>query len=172
MALRHVGLNLVYLVPEETGGLEVFARELIAALVAAAPETRFTAFVNREAAAGPPGPWNEAMRAVTVPVRARNRLEWVRGEQQLLPRLARREGVELVHSLASTAPVHGRFRRVVTVHDLIYLIHPEAHGGLRARGMRVLVPLAVRRSHRVLAVSNSTRDDLVARLGVPAAKVD
>jgi len=109
---------------------------------------------------------------VTVPVNARNRLEWVRGEQQLLPRLARRSGVDLVHSLASTAPAHGRFRRVVTVHDLIYLIHPEAHGGLRARGMRVLVPLAVRRSHRVLAVSNSTRDDLVARLGVPAEKVD
>jgi glycosyltransferase involved in cell wall biosynthesis len=172
MPVRHVGLNLVYLVPGETGGMEVVARELLPALAASAPDVRFTAFINREAAAGPRGPWNEAMRAVTVPVNARNRVQWVRGEQQVLPRLARREEVDLVHSLASTAPVHGRFRRVVTVHDLIYLIHPEAHGGLRARGMRLLVPLGVRRSHRVLAVSRTTRDDLVARLGVPPEKID
>jgi glycosyltransferase involved in cell wall biosynthesis len=165
-------LNLVFLVPGETGGMEVVARELLPALVAAAPDVRFTAFVNREAAAGPPAPWDDVMRAVTVPVRARNRLEWVRGEQQLLPRLARREGVDLVHSLASTSPARGRFRRVVTVHDLIYLLHPEAHGGLRARGMRLLVPLGIRRAHRVIAVSANTRDDLVAHLRVPADKVD
>jgi glycosyltransferase involved in cell wall biosynthesis len=171
MPVRHVGLNLVYLVPGETGGMEVVAR-VLPALVAAAPDVRFTAFINREVAAGSPGPWNEAMRAVTVPVSARNRVQWVRGEQQLLPRLARREEVDLVHSLASTAPVHGRFRRVVTVHDLIYLIYPEAHGGLRAKGMRALVPLGVRRSHRVLAVSRNTRDDLVAHLGVPPEKID
>jgi hypothetical protein len=33
----HVGLNLVYLVPGETGGTETYARELIPELVAAAP---------------------------------------------------------------------------------------------------------------------------------------
>src|SRR4051812_37637893 len=31
----HVGLNLVFLTPGETGGMEIYARELIAALVAA-----------------------------------------------------------------------------------------------------------------------------------------
>ena len=33
----HIGLNLIFLVPGETGGMEVAARELIPALVAAAP---------------------------------------------------------------------------------------------------------------------------------------
>src|SRR5579862_5551299 len=98
----HVGLNLIFLVPGETGGMEVAARETIPALVAAAPPgTRFTAFVNRDAG---PGPWGELVPKVEVPVRIANRLEWVRGEQLLLPRLAAREGVDLVHSLASTAP--------------------------------------------------------------------
>ena len=46
-----------------------------------------------------------------------------------------------MHSLASTAPLWGRFRRVVTVHDLIYARFPEAHAGIRDKGMRVLVPL-------------------------------
>ena len=70
----HVGLNLIYLVPGETGGMEVAARELIPELVAAAPDVRFTAFINREAAQAGGGPWADKVRAVTVPVNARRRL--------------------------------------------------------------------------------------------------
>jgi glycosyltransferase involved in cell wall biosynthesis len=169
----HVGLNLVFLVPGETGGMEVAARELIPALVEEAPRgTRFTAFVNREAADAADAPWGELVPSVTVPVRARNRLQWVLGEQLLLPRLAGREGVDLVHSLASTAPLRGRFARVVTIHDLIYARFPEAHAGLRDHGMRVLVPGAARRSDRVIVDSNSTRDDLIELLGVDSARID
>jgi glycosyltransferase involved in cell wall biosynthesis len=169
----HVGLNLIFLVPGETGGMEVAARELIPALLAEAPpEMRFTAFVNREAAAAKDGPWGELLPAVTVPVNARNRVQWVLGEQTLLPRLAARAGVDLVHSLASTAPLWGRFRRVVTVHDLIYARFPEAHAGIRDKGMKVLVPQAARRSHRVIADSQSTRDDLIGMLGLQPDRID
>jgi glycosyltransferase involved in cell wall biosynthesis len=169
----HVGLNLIFLVPGETGGMEVAARELIPALLAAAPAgMRFTAFINREAAASGDGPWGELLPAVTVPVSARNRAQWVLGEQALLPRQAARAGVDLVHSLASTAPLHGRFRRVVTIHDVIYARFPEAHSGMREKGMRVLVPWAARRSDRVIADSHSTRDDLVQVLGIDPERID
>ncbi|HLH13600.1 MAG TPA: glycosyltransferase family 1 protein [Solirubrobacteraceae bacterium] len=169
----HVGLNLVFLVPGETGGMEVVARELIPALLSEAPAgTRFTAFVNREASAAADGPWGETIPAVTVPVSARERVQWVLGEQILLPALAARARVDLVHSLASTAPTWGRFRRVVTVHDLIYARFPEAHAGIRDKGMRLLVPAGVRRSHRVMADSQSTREDLVSLLGVDGGRID
>jgi glycosyltransferase involved in cell wall biosynthesis len=164
---RHVGLNLVFMVPGTTGGMEVAARALIPALRDAAPGIRLTAFVNREAAAEDLG-----VESVVVPVNAARRVEWVRGEQQLLPGLARRAGCDLVHSLASTAPARGRFVRVVTIHDLNYLTVPDAHFGLRSVGMRLLVPLAARTSHRVIADSGATRDDIVTRLRVPAGKVD
>jgi glycosyltransferase involved in cell wall biosynthesis len=168
----HVGLNLIYLVPGETGGMEVYARELIPALLSEAPPgMRFTAFINREAAADG-GPWGEALRARTVRVHGRNRVQWVIGEQALLPFMATRDRVDLMHSLASTAPLWGPYRRVTTVHDLIYARLPEAHSGLRDRGMRLLVPAAVRRSHRVIAISQSTRGDLMALLGTPAEKID
>lgn len=168
----HVGLNLVYLVPGETGGMETYARELIPALRAARPGLRITAFVNREAAAAGGGPWGEEVPAVTVPVRAGRRSEWVRGEQLLLPGLATRAGVDLLHSPGNTAPLRGRFRRVVTVHDLIHRIHPEAHFGLNATAMRWLVALAVRRTDRVIVPSAATRADLLAILGTPATKID
>jgi glycosyltransferase involved in cell wall biosynthesis len=171
-ASPRIGLNLIFLVPGETGGMEVAARELIPALLAVAPGVRFIAFTNREAAAAGDGPWGELLPAVTVPVNARDRKQWVLGEQALLPRLAVKEGVGLLHSLASTAPGWGRFRRVVTVHDLIYARFPEAHSGIRDLGMRALVPWAVRRSDRVIADSSSTKDDLVELLGTASTKID
>jgi glycosyltransferase involved in cell wall biosynthesis len=168
----HLGLNLVYLVPGETGGMETYARELIPALIRERPNLRITAFAGRDAHAVLQKDWAESIEAVEVPVSARRRAEWVRGEQLLLPRLAGRAHIDVLHSLASTAPVWGQFRRVVTIHDVIYRLYPEAHSGLRSLGMRVLVPLAARRSHRVIAPSESTRADLVRLLRVPEEKVD
>ncbi len=167
----HVGLNLVFLVPGEQGGMEVYARELLRALPAVRPDLRVTAFVNREArAAG--GEWDEFAEVVEVPVFARSRVQWVRGEQQLLPRLARRAGVDVLHSLASTAPARGRFRRVVTIHDLLYRVIPDAHFGILGLGMRALIPTAAHRSHRVIVDSQSTHDDVRRFLHVPERKLD
>jgi glycosyltransferase involved in cell wall biosynthesis len=168
----HVGLNLVYLVPDHTGGTETYAQELIPELVAAARDTRFTAFINREASEQTGRPWGELIPTITVPVRAGNRIQWVRGEQQLLPRLAKRAGVDVLHSLANTAPAWGSFRRVVTIHDLAYRMSPEAHLGLLGLGMRVLVPLGARRSDRIIVDAASTRDDLDRLLGIAADRVD
>ena len=165
-----VALNLVFLVPGETGGMETYARELI---------TRFgerrdieaIALVNREAA-GARGPWGEAVPERVVPVCARNRLEWVRGEQLHVPRMAAAVGADVIHSLASTAPLASRVRRITTIHDLNYRISPETHFGLRRLGMRVLVPAAARRSHRLIVDAESTRRDLAEHLGTPPEKVD
>jgi glycosyltransferase involved in cell wall biosynthesis len=169
----HIGLNLIFLVPGETGGMEVYARELIPVLLQEAPpDVRFTAFVNREAAAAGDGPWRDLLPAITVPVHGRDRVQWALGEQTLLPCMAMHARVDLVHSLASTAPLWGHYRRVTTVHDLIYARLPEAHSGLRDHGMRVLVPAAVRRSDRVIAISQSTRRDLVELLAAPPGKID
>jgi glycosyltransferase involved in cell wall biosynthesis len=165
-----VGLNLVFLVPGETGGMEVYARELIPRL-AAIDGVEPIAFVNREAAEGEPGPWHDIAHE-TVPVRARNRLEWVRGEQQHLPGMAAKARCDVVHSLASTAPLRGRFPRVTTIHDLNYKLVPDAHFGLLRLGMGVLVPAAARRSNRIVVDAESTAVDLECHLGIAREKVD
>jgi glycosyltransferase involved in cell wall biosynthesis len=167
-----IGLNLVYLVPGETGGTEIVARELVPALAVARRDIELTIFLNQEAAEAREPFWSGLGEVVTVPVRARSRVQWVRGEQQLLPRIAARTGVEVVHSLGNTGPAWGRFRRVVTVHDLIHRIHPEAHFGVRSLGMRILVSLAAHRSHRVIVDSESTRRDLTRLLRIPPERVD
>ncbi|MEA2492467.1 MAG: hypothetical protein QOJ29_378 [Thermoleophilaceae bacterium] len=162
-----IGLNLIFLVPGHTGGMETYARELIGGLRTERPELELTAFVSREGAG-----WPAELKTVVVPVNSAQRAQWVLGEQVHLPRLAKGEGVDLVHSLATTGPARGPFRRVATVHDLIYKVHPEAHFGLISMGMRVLVPLSVKRATRVIAVSQSTGDDLQRLMNVAADRID
>lgn len=168
-----VALNLVYLVPGETGGMEVYARELLPRL-AALPGLELVAIVNRVAADDAGAPWNALARPLLAPVDARDRKQWVWGEQRHVPRLASAAGADLVHSLASTGParIAGGPPRVTTVHDLHYAVAPEAHFGLRGLGMRLLVPAAVRASRRVIAISQATKDDVVRLLGVPPARID
>jgi glycosyltransferase involved in cell wall biosynthesis len=166
-----VGLNLVYLVPGETGGMETYARELIPRL-AALDGLALTAYVNREAAAAGSGPWGEVVPMRVVPVHARSRVQWVRGEQQHLPGMADRDGCDVLHSLASTAPLRGRAVRVTTIHDLNYKLVPGTHFGVLGLGMGVLVPAAARRSRRVVVDAASTKRDLVEHLRLSAARID
>lgn len=172
MSMR-VALNLVFLVPGETGGMEVYARELLPRL-AALDGVEPIAIVNRVAAADRDAPWNGAVRSVVAPVDARDRRQWVWGEQRHVPRLARELGADLVHSLASTGParIAGGPPRVTTVHDLHYAVVPDAHFGLRGLGMRLLVPAAVNASRRVIADSQATKDDVVREIDFPAERID
>ena len=167
----HVALNLVYLVPGEIGGMETYARELIPRLVAH-DEVHVTCLINEEAAEAADGPWGDIAPMEVVPVRASNRMQWVRGEQQHVPRIAKRLGADLVHSLATTAPLRGDFARVSTVHDLHYKLIPDAHFGVRGLGMRMLVPAAVRRSHIVITDADSTKRELVEHLGTKPSKIE
>ena len=167
----HVGLNLIYLVPGETGGTETYARELVPRLAGDPTGLAITAFINAESTRKLPG-WLAGVRCVKVPVEARNRAQWVFGEQVLLPRLAAASGINLLHSLANTAPAWGSYRRVVTIHDLHHRLVPEAHLGVHGLGMRILVPLAARTAHRVITDSHATAADLSTFLRIPKSKID
>ena len=163
----HVGVNLLFLAPGEMGGLEVYSRELVGALVRR-DDVELTLFVNRLAGAE----WSSLAPVAEAPVDPRRRAQWVAGDQLHVPRLARQSRVELVHSLASTGPAAGGFARVLTVHDLHYRVHPEAHFGVRGLGMRALVPVAVRRADRVIVPSEATRADLLRHTSATAGRVD
>jgi glycosyltransferase involved in cell wall biosynthesis len=60
---------------------------------------------------------------------------------------------------------------VTTIHDVIYKRFPETAGRLNM-GVALLVPLAARRSSRVLTVSEASKSDIVELLGVERERVD
>jgi glycosyltransferase involved in cell wall biosynthesis len=62
-------------------------------------------------------------------------------------------------------------RRIVTIHDLAYLIRPECALPSLIAYLDAVVPRALRAAERVIAVSRSTAHDLSTRLRVPPAKI-
>jgi glycosyltransferase involved in cell wall biosynthesis len=167
-----VGLDLLYLIPDETGGRERYARELVPAMIERCPELELVAFLNRDAGRRLASELGEQVRAVVVPVSARSRAQWALGELGLISLAARRTGVEVLHSLANFAPAWGPFRRVVTIHDLQYRAVPELLSAPARAMTGGMVSLAARGSDRIIAVSAAGRDEIVTGLGVPRERID
>jgi glycosyltransferase involved in cell wall biosynthesis len=61
---------------------------------------------------------------------------------------------------------------VVTVHDLSFLSYPQGFRVLNRSYLRVFTRLSVQRARRVIAVSESTKHDLVQNYGLSPGKVD
>lgn len=168
-----VGINVLHLVPNETGGSELYARRLVPALLETAPDLRLVLFCPREARASLAAePWGSNVELVPVPVQARSRPRRVLAEQLLLRGAARRARIDLLHNAFTTAPVLPGVPQVTTILDVTYKRFPETHPGLLRYGMVVLAPLAARRSRRVLTLSEAAKDDIVRFLGVDADRID
>jgi glycosyltransferase involved in cell wall biosynthesis len=168
-----VGLDLLYLVPGETGGRETYARELVPALLRHfSCDLELVAFVNRDAGPRLAAELGDGVRAVVVPVSARSRAQWALGELALVSMAARRARVELLHSMANFAPAWGPFRRVVTIHDLQYRAVPELLSAPARTATSALMSLAARGAHRVIAVSAAGAEEIVVGLGVERERID
>lgn len=168
-----LGLDLLFMVPGQTGGRETYSRELLRALRETQPDLHVTAFLNRETAAEGRGWWSDLSdRAATLQrVWARNQATWAFGETVALARAATVARVEILHSPANFGPAIGRFARVLTLHDLMYRRQPDlGTRALRLATDAVLIPGA-RRAHRVITATEASREEIAQELGLDRARM-
>lgn len=92
-------------------------------------------------------------------------------EQAFAPWLFERDQIDLVHGTVNVTPLGTRRPTVVTVHDLAFLRFPEQYPGLKQRYLTVLTRRSVERAARVVAVSRSTRNDVLHFYDVAPEKV-
>ncbi len=92
-------------------------------------------------------------------------------EQIAFNRACRRENAALAHVPYFAPPLFPAARTIVTIHDLIPLILPEYRGSILVRAYTRLVALAARRADAIIADSESSQRDIVARLGIDPAHV-
>lgn len=79
--------------------------------------------------------------------------------------------LDLLHAPDFVAPPTRRARRIITVHDLTFLVVPEhAHPDLRAY-LEAVVPRNVRSADHIFADSAATKADLQRLLAVPEERV-
>jgi glycosyltransferase involved in cell wall biosynthesis len=73
--------------------------------------------------------------------------------------------------MAFVAPLFSPCPTVVTVLDLSFLRFPEAFKGCKRAYLTQMTRLSARRAAKVIAISESTRQDVIELLGVPAERV-
>lgn len=93
-------------------------------------------------------------------------------EELVLPRRARRLGADVLHGPAFLIPTRRtRVPKVVTIHDLVAFTHPKTIPAKYALYMRALIRRATRAAIRVITVSESVRQEVVARFAIDPARV-
>jgi glycosyltransferase involved in cell wall biosynthesis len=101
---------------------------------------------------------------------ATSRLRTLAADALWYPRL-RVKGVDVLHCPTFRGPFSSRVPLVVTVHDVAVLRHPEWFNRWTRTYSRLAVPRVIGAAERVIAVSEFTKRELIALLGVPAAKI-
>ncbi|MCB1272315.1 MAG: glycosyltransferase family 4 protein [Microthrixaceae bacterium] len=160
-----VGLNLLYLVPGRVGGTQTYAEQLIEALLAIDNETQYVAYVNRPGARLPLT-GSDRVHTVVTDLDGDSQAKRYFYEQARLPRLLAADGVDLVHSLGYVGPLRTPCPSVVTIHDLIYEGFADFMPLHRRLALRVFVGASARRADHVITVSDSSRRQLAADLGL------
>ena len=102
----HVALGVLSLDPSVSGGPETVLRGLAPALRAARPDSRLTVVTTRRGAAALRADgWDDV---IALPADEGQRVRRLLAEQVLLPRWCARNGVDVLHSIASLAPIRCR----------------------------------------------------------------
>jgi glycosyltransferase involved in cell wall biosynthesis len=87
------------------------------------------------------------------------------------PFVSRRERIDVWHAMAFVAPLLCPCPTVVTVLDLSFLRFPEAFKAFNRLYLTLMTRISVRRASRVIAISESTRQDVIELLGVSPQRV-
>ena len=80
-------------------------------------------------------------------------------------------GLDLLHGLAFAAPMLAACPTVITVHDLSFLRFPGAFRLPNRLYLSLFTRISTHRAARVIAVSESTRRDVIGLCGVPGERV-
>jgi glycosyltransferase involved in cell wall biosynthesis len=82
-------------------------------------------------------------------------------EQLLWPIFIRRDRIDLFHSPYFPIPLLSRSKVIMTVHDMIFERYPQYMPGAWSRPYyKILMKLGLRKSQKIITVSNSTAKDL------------
>ena len=165
-----IGINALYLIPGGVGGTEIYLRELLAALADLDQTNEYLVFTNLETQFDlVPKQANFHWKPQAVHARFRPaRILW---EQIVLPFEAARYRLDVLFNPGFTAPLFSPCRQVTVFHDLQHKRHPEYFRWFDLPFWQFLLWMAAHRSHRLIAVSEATRSDLLRFYSIPKERI-
>ncbi|MFZ6017750.1 MAG: glycosyltransferase family 4 protein [Nitrospirota bacterium] len=164
-----IGINAIFLVAGEGGGIERYLRGLLKGLASIDKKNEYIVFGNRDNA----GTFGLAdnFREIVSPVSARVRPAKILWEQFVLPSQLKKEKVDVVLSVGNIAPKISFCPSIVIIYDLISFLHPENFSLSERLALRYLLHRTAKSADRIITVSESSRNGIMKWLGVPEDKI-
>jgi len=154
-----IGINLLFLIPGQVGGTEIYTRNVLNALASIDSTNRYFVFRNAETEAAIT-PAQPNFTDCPQPVRATSRPARLIYEQTALVGEVLRRRLDVLLNFGLTAPLLCPVRMATVFYDLQYKVHPENLSALELLVYRTLLPASARRSRRIVAMCEAARDQL------------
>jgi glycosyltransferase involved in cell wall biosynthesis len=92
-------------------------------------------------------------------------------ENITLPRLIKKNHLVIFHGLKGVVPYFGKFKKVMTVHDIIPFIYPRQFRPKDFFYWKFIFPVYAKRADFIIVNSENTKKDLIKFLNIPKKKV-
>ena len=168
--MARIGVNALYLIPGGVGGTEIYLRELLAALARIDTANEYFVFTNRETGADLV-PRQPNFHFNPQQVRASFRPGRILWEQIALPLAARRYRLDVLFNPGFTAPALAACPSVTVFHDMQHKRYPQHFRWFDLPFWRLLLWTSAHRSHRLIAVSEATRADMLHYYGLAPERI-
>jgi glycosyltransferase involved in cell wall biosynthesis len=164
-----IGYNL-HFGDEYMSGVEYYALGALGSLLELGGDNEYVVFTNKpELVLRHIGGWTRlSLRNARYP---RGRLFRILWEHAVLPTLARRETLDVLHCPCYICPIRPAVPYVVTVHDTIALDHPEWCKRTNAAYYRLAMRKAMKNASAVVAVSHASAGTLLAHSPALSSRV-
>lgn len=159
--MAHIGID-ARLTYYRIGGISTYIRRTISALEQLNTGHHYTVFQSQKATDS----LVESFDAAKLRTPAHHRVERLAMSIELF-----RHRLDLLHSPDFIPPYHGAKYHVITVHDLTFLHYPEYITADSQRYYNKQIQAAVELADHILSDSESTKQDMIHMLNVPADKI-
>jgi len=166
----HIGLNAHLLSLSRSyraAGINSYIYNLLRHLPSVGNQHRYTVFLGdkRSRRAFP------KMKTKMTSMPTSNPMVRIFWEQTLQPMQLLKEGIDLLHSLAFVQPIFLPCAGIITIYDLSFVLFPERLHPLRRLYLRWGTQRSARKAQGIIAISGSTKQDIVRLLGIAERKV-
>lgn len=154
-----IGINGRFLMTKQTG-VQRAALNLVTTLIRFDRENEYILFVGR----GEVERHQWAFPNVTIvlsDLRSGETLRNIVWEQIILPKLAKKHKVDILHSPANMAPLFYKGKSIVHIHDLCFIVNPQWYSFAFRNWYRFVIPRIVKKATQVVTNSNNSRNDLL-----------
>ena len=150
-----------------SAGIHRYIHQMLLTLPRVAPQHRYRTFLNDARLIAPDAAMQ--LRRTRWPThRPSVRIAW---EQLALPLATFSERLDLLHMLAFVRPWLARCPVVITIYDLSFARMPERFPPFQRLYLRAMTRYSARRAAKLIAISQSTKDDITQFCGVSPERV-